>query len=221
MFKIPYLGRPMRQITYRHLKICLEKAKEMFDKYQTWGDGDPGFERNVDVLGSVCARDLEESIRVYDVEAVPEELKELCGGLCLVIEDGSYEINLHPALNPCWQRFILCKELFQVVLDGQEYRSVNLYAHLEQLIQIMPGDGDDDSIYLPGVSELMAEIAAMEFLFPYSERLKIKSQKSINLLDVATKYRIPQKFVAIYLSDAYMGFLNPDSDDLKVAESSV
>jgi len=197
----------MRQITGKHMNICLNKAYEMLEKYKTWTKAIDGFPRDVDVFGNVCVRDLEVNIKVFVVDVVPEEIKEILGGLCLVNEDGSFEINLHPDLNECWQRFILCKELFHVLLDAQEYRNMDLYAHLEQLTLLMPAD--EDGIYLPGTSELMAEIAAMEFLFPYSERLKVKSKSTINLLDVATVYRVPQKFVALYLSDAVMHFLAP------------
>jgi hypothetical protein len=52
---------------------------------------------------------------------------------------------------------------------------------------------------------MVAEIAAMEFLFPYDCRLKeLTGPLNGKYLEIATKYRIPRVHVERYMSDDYM-----------------
>ena len=60
--------------------------------------------------------------------------------------------------------------------------------------------------------EFFAEVAAMEFLFPYCCRIKeLAGQFNGNFLAIAEKYRTPQVLVEKYLSKGYMEFLVPYS----------
>jgi hypothetical protein len=48
--------------------------------------------------------------------------------------------------------------------------------------------------------EFIAEIAAMEYLFPFKERIKIYKQGNIDFDAIATEYKIPRLMVEKFLT---------------------
>jgi hypothetical protein len=88
---------------------------------------------------------------------------------------------------------------------------MDMYKHLEEIL--LPAPEGPLSIYLPGTSEWMAEIAAMQFLMPHSERLALvkPGAPAVNYLEIAKQYKIPQVFVEQYLSKAWLDFVEPFS----------
>ncbi|MEZ0260914.1 MAG: hypothetical protein ACAH80_07880, partial [Alphaproteobacteria bacterium] len=54
------------------------------------------------------------------------------------------------------------------------------------------------------VCEQLAEIAAMEFLYPFKYRMYDAQQKSIDYHHIAKHYRIPQVYVEEYLDPQVM-----------------
>jgi hypothetical protein len=201
----------MLSITNKELKACLDKASEMAEQYKLYVIAGDGFPRSMESFVDICTDYLAHRISIYTLDPMPTEISDLVRAICISKDDGSYEIHLQADLNTCWQRFVLCKELFHVLLDAPEYRSMEMYKHLEEIL--LPSPEGPLSIYLPGTSEWMAEIAAMQFLLPYSERLQLVSPKvvPINFLDLAKFYRIPQVLVEQYLSKPWMDFVGPFS----------
>ena len=182
------------------LRFCLDKACEMGDHYNdnVHHDGRPG--KSVDQLLQICRQYLGKTIRVNYLNIHFQH--NSINGMFLRVND-EYEIYLRREMESDWNRFVLCKELYHVILDDEQYQNVSIYEHLEQAmvafpsVEIKPGQ--------PVVSEKMAEIAAMQFLFPYDERKGIKDNNAeLNLDAIAKKYRIPERLVELYLSDSYI-----------------
>jgi len=126
--------------------------------------------------------------------------------ICIVI--GSQSTN-------CWKRFALCKELFHVILDNESSRSINLQAHLQDFTSSILGLDNDGNA--SSKNEVLAEFAAMEFLFPYAKRLEclVEIEKSADkkalYISIAEKFRIPRLLVEEYLSTTWIEFFEPIS----------
>lgn len=129
-------------------------------------------------------------------------------GMFIPFDGGRYEIVILPGQKYCWKRFVLCKELFHVLIDVNDKENIfinrDVDSHIEQYM--------DKSNGLPNTpqnvqAETLAEIAAMEFLFPYSHRLE---QVGTDSGILAHRYKIPKALVEKYLLAHYIDGLNPD-----------
>ncbi|WP_335619066.1 hypothetical protein [Limnobacter sp.] len=113
--------------------------------------------------------------------------------------DDRFEICLLADLNYCRRKLALCKELFHLILSNPESISVEF----DETIEKCASGGALDDI---ASSEYVAEIAAMEYLFPYSHRLEI-CKKPYVLDDIALRYRLPKITVEQYLTKSKMDAL--------------
>lgn len=122
----------------------------------------------------------------------------------------SYEIVLVGGQNLCWQRFITAKEIFQVLLDEISQRSTNLGSLIDEVT--LNFHLIDHQVTPKAETEVLAEICAAEFLFPYTKRQHLlNSGKELNFLQIAEEIKIPQLIVEQFLSVSYMEVLNPES----------
>jgi hypothetical protein len=80
--------------------------------------------------------------------------------------------------------------------------------HIEELAVVFP-DGHQPA--LPAVAEKLAEVAAIESLFPYRSRVDAlkNDNRNVDFRDIAERYKIPLVFVERYLSLRLMTFLSP------------
>lgn len=132
-------------------------------------------------------------------------------GLVLICQN-SYEIWILSGLNFCWGRFVLCKELFHVMIDVKDneklFANGDIENHIDQYlveeINIDPKTTSPNNVQ----AELLAEIAAMEFMFPYTHRV---SQKGKQSSEIAENYKLPKALVEKYMSDSFMHALLPPS----------
>jgi len=185
-------------ISLKDVRHCLDKAAEMTEQYKLYVLAAASFPRSVDDLLWLCQE--HEQKNITDVSLDLKDRTILGAYLNL---GASYVIIVGANLNFCWKRFVLCKELFHVLLDAPEYRRMNIYEHLEEvkttfpLLESRPGPST--------VCEAMAEMAAMEFLFPYAARVEeLEKNASPDYLAIAQKYKIPQVYVEEYMSPSYM-----------------
>ena len=186
------------KISNADIRYCLDKAAEMFEQYATYILAHQTIPRSVDDLHWIIATYLKCKIEIFKLEA-PSPNKSVLG--TYIKYPDNFVIICQPDQNHCWNRFVLCKELFHVVLDQPCYRIADIERHLEDVAAVFPVLESE-----PGpttVSELLAEIAAMEFLFPYAHRLN-HQQQPCDYLAIARQYRIPQVMVEKYLSKSYM-----------------
>lgn len=108
----------------------------------------------------------------------------------------------------CWQRYALCKELFHIILDSEESRSIDLAGNLRDFSMSMKNR--DEAGNKASTNEVLAEMAAMEFLFPYHKRVEYAEEINASSEDkdiyirIATDYRIPRVLVEEYLNSDMM-----------------
>lgn len=193
-----------KQIDYKHIKNVLDIVKNAIvghDLLRIF----PEEPKSLDDFRNYC-----ETIADIDVTFHPELTFQapLPRGFYLAMPDGKYEICILPGQERVWERFVLCKELFHVLLDKQLSDSIfsngeNLERHLEHFL------GTDVFETTPSVqSEFLAEIAAMEFLFPYEHRMK---QIDHDAQDISDRYQIPKAKVEQFLHENFMAGLDPKS----------
>jgi Zn-dependent peptidase ImmA (M78 family) len=193
------------------IKASLDKANEINNLYQLFNLVNDGIPKSVDDLTWVCSEYFEKSIEILELEDLPIHKKEkppkqwAIRGFYLSYSD-RYEIYILAGQNKCWSRFVRAKELFHMLLDAEEFRTTDLVKHITEV-----GVAFNKNNSKPGkavVSERMAEIAAMEFLFPMEHRkLVTEHLGSIDNYEIAEKYKIPQYYMEMYLSEPYMEVL--------------
>lgn len=102
-------------------------------------------------------------------------------------------------LNNCWKRFALCKELLHALLADPSNYSPNFAEHIEGYFGISlagTAEGEMASTYV----ERTAELAAMEYLFPYSERKQFTGNLGLDFMQIADQYKAPRIYVESYLN---------------------
>ncbi|WP_447586408.1 hypothetical protein [Pseudoxanthomonas mexicana] len=180
----------------------LAKAKELAEQYKLYVLGADRDLRSIDDLRAICADYLGKTVRVNELNlpAGNRTIRAMFGALA----DGSFEIFLLAELGERERRFVLCKELFHVVLDQEQCRSMDVYSHLEAAaVSFTTADSKPDG---PVVWEMLAEVAAMEFMFPYAERVAVLHAYNGNpdFSAIARRYGLPQVHVESYLSQPMM-----------------
>lgn len=189
----------MMIVSQEHLKVCIQQASLIYQAYGLeWNE--PHTARSVPGLLKVVEKMTGSTIDIYEVD-VDGDLD--VRGMCLLLPDNKVEIALASGLNRCWERFVITKELFHVALERDEYRTTHLFEHIEEYTATFPVDSSKPS--LPVIAEFLAEVGALELLFPYAERLTIMAgQTPKNYLEIATRYLIPKVLAERYLSPSYM-----------------
>lgn len=185
------------------LEHCQDKAKEILEQYKTYALAADDPLRSVDILIKICKQYLEKNIVIYELD-VDKVDSPIYGASILQKTEGRYDICHVKNLNYCWQRFVICKELFHVVLDEEQYRSIGIGSHIDEVTVAFPDDESRPSP--PVIVEKLAEIAAMEFLIPYAERKTECEMKNggINCRAIADRYKVPLVYVEKYFSIPYM-----------------
>ncbi len=122
----------------------------------------------------------------------------------IVKDAGNVDIAIAKGLNFCWKRFVIAKEIFHGILDADEYHNMDVFSHLESVLASFPDSAHKTS---PSAeAEFLAEVATMEFFFPYEKRAEEMAvgPDVRNYQALALKYRIPLVKVERFLSDEYM-----------------
>jgi Zn-dependent peptidase ImmA (M78 family) len=186
------------------LSNCFASVRNITDQYKLHVPHGNDVCRSVDDLKRVCEIFLDSKIKILKLNRSQND--SVVFGSYIAQSDGTRNIIIVKDLNYCWQRFVVCKELFHAVMDADEYRDMDIVGHVQALTLAFP---DDDSKPRPSVTaEFMAEVAAMEFLFPMERRLIEQKNTGLSIIGVAQRYKIPQKFVERYLSGQFMDNLS-------------
>lgn len=192
-------------IQKKEIKECLDAVADIAAQYELASLDPDSTERSIDNLISACAAYLNKKIDKFELEITEEESPVL--GCCIVIDDNHYAICYVQGLNYCWRRFVICKEVFHTVLDEVSYHNMSIDEHIDEVTVAFPDPTSKPSLSV--ASERLAEIAAMEFMFPYKRRAAELSRcgPDINYIELATKYKIPLVMVEKYLAEPYMTML--------------
>lgn len=183
------------------LEAALAKANEVSDHYNlTHLTGNDPM-RLVDHILDSCSALGVGQVNIYDTD-IPYTDSAVYS-MCVMKNDGSSDIVLARGLNHCWRRYTVCKELFHMLIDREEYRNLDVFTHTES---VSVDFKLDDSSPEPAVAaEFLAEIATMEFMFPYKARETILAQGTPpDFKAIAIQYRLPQILVDRYLSKLRM-----------------
>jgi Zn-dependent peptidase ImmA (M78 family) len=192
-------------IQAKDVAFCLEKARELAGYYRQYVLAGDGRAKSVDDLLWICREYLKKNIQVAEV-AVPAAGK-VVRAVFIGREDG-YDIYLLAGMDRVSRRFILCKELFHVILDQESSRSMDIYGHLEEVTATFPVPSAEPRC--PAAWEVLAEAAAMEFLYPYAERkvLDMSSASNGEIDAIAATYDIPRYLVESYCADQAMTYFD-------------
>jgi len=183
------------------VEAAVAKAYEVSDHYDLTHltGGDP--HRYMDRLLESCTAVGVGRFQIIEVNVAYEG--SAVYSACVMNTDGSADIVLARGLDLPWRRYLVCKELFHIMIDKEEYRNMDLAAHTASVavdFQL------DDSQPEPAVAaEFLAEVAAMEFLFPYARRESLlKAFPQPDFASVSAQYDLPSVLVERYLSDLRM-----------------
>jgi hypothetical protein len=195
-------------IETQDLEAAFAKANELNDHYKLTHltGNDP--QKYIDYILTSCDALGVGVVRIVEVDIAFSD--SAVYSLCVMNGNGQVDIVLAKGLNHCWRRYAVCKELVHVLIDQEQYRNLNVSQHTENVSIAFPlDDGKPD---LAVAAEFLAEVAAMEFLFPYSDRVRVMSQtQPPNFPALAQLYRIPQLLVDRYLTINFMAALRPFS----------
>jgi hypothetical protein len=188
----------------KDVQSCLDKAREIGDQYRMYVLNGAHILRSVDDLRWICSQYLEKNITFRNLE-VPAHGKPV-KGLYIALNDDTYEIYLLAGLDRIERRFILCKELFHVLLDEEGCCSTSIYDHLEEVTTTFPLPNGSPN--RPAAWEALAEAAAMEFLFPFKEReaLFVPNAGPDVIATASARYEIPSLYIESYCTDKHMEY---------------
>lgn len=186
----------------KDVQFALEKAKEISECYRLYVLGGDAPKKSIDDLIWLFGEHCGKKIALGELNIPAQDL--VVRGMYAALSDGSYEIYTLAELGSHEERFVLTKELFHVVMDTEECRNMDLYDHLvDAQASFSIGDSEPNKSV---VWEALAEIGAMEFLFPYDDRVQVlaASGGNPNFVDIARRYGVPQSYIEMYLSETVM-----------------
>lgn len=190
------------------IQKAFNEVKRIRDAYNIFVLGPVSTTRSVKSLLDICRTDLQATISLHEHNETHRNhfIKSVYLKESNEKSNESYTILLMAELNNCWKRFCICKELFHVLLDNPEIRETNLQEHVDDFFANGASESRTSS-QGSSQSEVVAEFAAMEFLFPYAERKKVIDDGNFEFMEIASRYKIPRVYTEIYLSNYLMQIL--------------
>lgn len=193
-------------LKHSHVKKCYELVKSQIDNFNLQVRHPRGDVRSVDDFKDFCK---EQHADFDDFElSLPAKGQPIYGSMIQVGE--KYNIFLLSGLDTCWKRFVLCKEIFHIILDIDDKQNVfknkNWETQVEKTMFHLPNvdTATEDCAAVEG----LAEICAMELLFPYSLRLQYLSEsKSVD--EIAPLVMLPKLIIEKFLASHIMQSLDP------------
>lgn len=189
-------------INKQNLEAVIAKANEVNDHYKLTHLTGNATQKIMDYILDSCDKLGVQNVHMSEVDLPFSD--SAVYSMCVMTQDGA-DIVLAKGLNHCWQRYTICKELFHLLIDDEKYRNLDIFAHSEAVT--ISYSLDESRPDLGVAAEFLAEVAAMEFLFPYAERELQMRNGQPNYPAIAQQYRIPQLLVDRYLSPHLMSTL--------------
>jgi hypothetical protein len=184
------------------LQACNIAIRNLTNSYGLFSQLKMTSKKSVELLMQHCAEEVGKDIYFMTADNT-DHLKSIKA--VYVATENSYVICTISGLNNCWNRMVITKELFHVIFDNPEYNFDDLDNHIENSVSNAPSVIVEASP-ISTQHEFLAEYAAMEFLFPLSERVSIIANGDTDYLAIAERYKVPRYYVEIYLSENYMNF---------------
>lgn len=138
---------------------------------------------------------------------------------------GDYaRIQISEGQNYCWTRFILCKEMFHVILDEEKNNRVVSSDDLLKLSDYFTNSflkriAGDEVPFAPYETELDAEVMALETLFPYELRRSYCDKYdsgTVTAHQLALRYRLPVEYIETSMVASYFSSVAQGRDLIKI-----
>ena len=189
-----------------HIQMCYDLVQSQHVNFNLQNKHPKGDIRSVDDFVEFCKEQYAD-FSIVELR-LPFSGQPVYGSM--IQDDNGYHIIELKGLNTCWKRFVLCKESFHIILDiGDKeriFKNSNWDEQVEKTLLSIP-DVENSTEDCAAV-ELLAEICAMELLFPYSSR---EGWLSESIDDVAEAVKLPKILIEKYLSKSIMNSLNPSN----------
>ncbi|GEM_PF-898575 len=183
------------------LRKCVEAANELADNYEAFVHVKQP-RKSLDDLLDLYSSLMKGNVSFEEV-IVNDPLSSTPRGGTLPYDgpDGkpAYKIGVLPDDDENMRRIVTTNEIFQAILDTDSSRDMSLYDHIAAMYA-----GDLTEAVK---KEEMAEVAMMQFLYPYKDRvndLKLLSESKLTYEEIVNWYGIPQNYVELYLTKPYM-----------------
>jgi len=188
------------------------------------------------VNGLVCAQKVLSDPRVWaknpdflpiSIDAAKDVIQEL-SGYSVTMRSVSFDathvfarvekysnhiatIDVRHNLSDQWKRFVSSKELLHLIIDKAEDMSPYGDETLDKLVRdghigVISQNGDKP----PAQSELIAEVAAMELLYPMQNRhhdLKSLQADETSYRKLSIQYGIPENFIETAFDEGYLSVI--------------
>jgi hypothetical protein len=196
----------------KYLKFCAEQGRRIIDLYAKSASEPKEKQKSHHDLEWIVREDCQKQIYLRELQVV----WNACHVRAFVIKKGShYEIYLGSEMPESILRWYKCKELFQIVLDSPafpEFRTTDLVDHIGKMVLRAQPESSDLGIGPTAIGETLAELAAVEFLIPHADRVKLRHSHSAGNTDykkIAEDYGLFQSLVEWTMTDEFMATMAP------------
>lgn len=187
-------------LSIKNVQDCLHAARNLQEQYRLYVLAGDRPDKSMDDLIWVFREYLDCELEINLLEE-PVANQSVFGHYLKL--EAKCVINVQPRLELPMTRFVTVKELFHVVLDEEACRIIKIEEHLAEVFATFPVPDSTPGFNV--VSEILAEIAAMEFMFPYARRREeLARADNPDFGAIAEKYGIPQALVEQYMGQDYM-----------------
>jgi hypothetical protein len=144
----------------------------------------------------------------FNSQFIAAQVSFFKGSMGVYAGSGDYaRIQYSENLNFCWERFAICKEMYHCMIDNDQSTRITNSADLLKLVEyLVSGQVSAIEEFPAHASEDIAEILAIETLFPLELRKVHRSayeKNEITDLQLALRYRLPEKFVRTAMYPSY------------------
>lgn len=144
----------------------------------------------------------------FAVRNIAAQISFYKGSLGVYTGAGDYaRIQYSSDLNFCWERFIICKEMYHCILDQAPDSRVSNIEDLFKLAEYLVDDTISNHVpFRPHDTEQDAEILALETLFPVELRQHHQAAYAAGAItdhQLALRYRIPEMYARLAMYPNY------------------
>lgn len=195
------------------ITACLEKVLDIVELYELYVlNGKDQERRSVDDLLWICSDYLGKKVLIEYVD-IPVDSSSIKAAF-MALSDGTYQIGLLSGMLDEEERFTLCKELFHVIFDEESRRSLALAEHLEEYTSNIALESSEPNCSVAW--ETLAEIAAMEFLFPHERRAQaISNGSAADYGKLGTRFGVPRLYVEIFSGAGNLAYIGARLEDIR------
>lgn len=148
----------------------------------------------------------------YKTRYILGQIKTFKANMGVYAEQKDYaRIQISKGQNPCWKRFVICKEMYHTIIDATNKARIANTDDLLKLSNFLSNSflsqiSKQQVAYDPYDTEVAAEIFALETLFPYELRRNFCDDYDKGIItdhQLALRFKIPEVYIAGAMSSDY------------------